>query len=115
MPNEPSVLITGASTGIGAVYADRFAKRGHNLILVARDFERLELLSNRLWAETGVNVEVEVADLTNKADLLRIEGRLRTDPKIDILVNNAGMGAFGPVVNGDADNFETVIDLNVTA
>ncbi|HEV7693555.1 MAG TPA: SDR family oxidoreductase [Hyphomonadaceae bacterium] len=115
MSNRTTVLITGASTGIGAVYADRFAKRGHNVILVARDFERLELLSNRLWAETGVNVEVEVADLTNKADLLRIEERLRTDPKIDILVNNAGIGAFGPVVNGDADKFETVIDLNVTA
>src|ERR1043165_7641869 len=101
--SDRTVLITGASTGIGAVYADRFAKRGHNLILVARDFERLELLANRLWAETGVNVEVEVADLTNKADLLRIEERLATDRNIDILVNNAGMGAFGTVVNGDAD------------
>jgi short-subunit dehydrogenase len=115
MSNKSTVLITGASTGIGAVYADRFAKRGHNLIIVARDFERLELLANRLWAETGVNVEVEVADLTNKVDLLRIEERLRTDRNIDILVNNAGMGAFGPVVNADPDKLETVIDLNVTA
>lgn len=113
--SKRTVLITGASTGIGAVYADRFARRGHNLIIVARDFERLELLANRLWGETGANVEVEVADLTNKADLLRIEERLRTDPNIEILVNNAGMGAFGTVVNGDADNFQTVIDLNVTA
>lgn len=113
--SKRTVLITGASTGIGAIYADRFAKRGYNLIIVARDFERLELLANRLWAETGANVEVEVADLTNKADLLRIEERLRADPNIEILVNNAGMGAFGTVVNGDADNFQTVIDLNVTA
>ncbi|MDP3739567.1 MAG: SDR family oxidoreductase [Hyphomonadaceae bacterium] len=113
--SKDTILITGASTGIGAVYADRFAKRGHNLILVARDFERLEVLANRLWAETGVNVEIEVADLTNKPDLARIETRLLTDPKIGVLVNNAGMGAFGEIIGADPENLETVIALNVTA
>jgi short-subunit dehydrogenase len=112
---KDTVLITGASTGIGAVYAERFAKRGHNVVLVARDFERLEVLANRLWEETGVNVEVEVADLTNKPDLLRVEERLRTDAKIGVLVNNAGMGVFGDIIGGDPDNLETVIALNVTA
>jgi len=115
MSSKDTVLITGASTGIGAVYADRFARRGHNLILVARDFERLEVLAQRLWADTGVNAEVEVADLTQKADLLRVEQRLRSDKKIGALVNNAGMAAFGEIVGGDPDNFEKVIQLNVTA
>lgn len=115
MSTRDTVLITGASTGIGAVYADRFARRGHNLVLVARDFERLEILAKRLWAETGVNVEIEVADLTSKPDLLRIEERLRADPKIGVLVNNAGMGVFGDIIGGDPDELETVIDLNVTA
>jgi len=115
MSNKDTVLITGASTGIGAVYADRFAHRGHNLILVARDFTRLEDIANRLWAETGVNVEIEVADLTQKADLKRVEERLRSDPKIGVLVNNAGMAAFGEIIGADPDNLETVIALNVTA
>lgn len=112
---KDTVLITGASTGIGAVYAERFAKRGHNLILVARDFERLEVLAHRLWEESGVNVEIEVADLTNKPDLLRVEQRLHNDPKIGVLVNNAGMGVFGEIIGADPDNLETVIQLNVTA
>jgi len=115
MSSKDTVLITGASTGIGAVYADRFARRGHNLILVARDFARLEVLAQRLWADTGVNVEIEVADLTQKADLQRVEQRLRSDKKIGVLVNNAGMAAFGEIIGGDPDNFENVIQLNVTA
>jgi uncharacterized protein len=115
MPAKETVLITGASSGIGAVYARRFAQRGHNLILVARDFQRLEYLANRIWAETGVNVEVEVADLTQKVDLKRVEQRLGEDRKIGVLVNNAGVAALGEIIGGDLDNFEHVIDLNVTA
>ena len=58
MTQRPSVLITGASSGIGAVYADRFARRGHDLILVARDRVRMEALADRLRRETGVAVEI---------------------------------------------------------
>ncbi len=79
MTNSNTALITGASAGIGATYADRLARRGHDLILVARDEARLTALAERLRAETGRAVEVLVADLTAKADLLAVEQRLRTD------------------------------------
>ncbi|HEY2660334.1 MAG TPA: SDR family oxidoreductase [Caulobacteraceae bacterium] len=110
-----AALITGASTGIGAVYADRLAKRGHDLILVARDIGRLESLATRLRTETGVAVEVLPADLGAKADLVRIEARLLDDAAISILVNNAGMAAGGGLLSGDPDRIEAMIQLNVIA
>lgn len=108
-------LITGASTGIGAVYADRLAKRGHDLILVARDEARLNALAERLRGETGVKVEVIKADLTNRADLVKIEQRLATDTAITTLVNNAGVAGANDFVGSDPDAFEKLIQLNVTA
>src|SRR5260370_14611648 len=87
--SKPAVLITGASTGIGAAYADRFARRGHDLVLVARDAVRLEALAGRLQAETGASIEVLRADLTEPVDLARVEGRARDDARIGVLVNNA--------------------------
>src|SRR5258706_15870459 len=90
MTAMPTVLITGASTGIGAVYADRFARRGHDLVLVARDAARLEAIAGRLHAETGASIEVLRADLTEPADLARVEGRARKDGRIAALWNNAG-------------------------
>ncbi|MGH7105232.1 MAG: SDR family NAD(P)-dependent oxidoreductase [Acetobacteraceae bacterium] len=67
MNTQPTVLITGASAGISSVYADRFAHRGHPLVLVARDGVRLNALSTRLRAEYRVNVDVLTADLTEPA------------------------------------------------
>src|SRR5215831_5866086 len=90
MPDKPSVLITGASSGIGSVYADRFAKRGHDLVLVARDNARMETLANRLRRETGVEIDILRADLTDARDIAQVEARLRDDDRIGILVNNAG-------------------------
>lgn len=110
-----TALITGASTGIGAVYADRLAKRGHDLILVARDEVRLNTLADRLRAEAGVKVEVIKADLTNKADLVKLEQRLATDTTITTLVNNAGVAGANDFVGSDPDSFEKMIQLNVTA
>ncbi|HKG20271.1 MAG TPA: SDR family oxidoreductase [Blastocatellia bacterium] len=107
-----TALITGASSGIGAVYADRLASRGHDLILVARNRERLDALATRLTDATGRSVEVIVADLNNKADLARVEQRLRDDERITMLVNNAGITASGPFVGADLDLFEKVIQLN---
>src|ERR1700689_3084173 len=95
MSVKPSVLITGASTGIGAVYADRFAHRGHDLVLVARDVSRMERLADRLRGEAGVRVNVLQADLTDERDLARVEMRLREDERIGVLVNNAGALAHG--------------------
>lgn len=90
MTERPAVLITGASTGIGAAYADRFARRGHNLVLVARNKVRLEAVAARLRDETGVAIDILQADLTDLDDLVAVETRLRDDRHIGVLINNAG-------------------------
>jgi short-subunit dehydrogenase len=109
------VLITGASSGIGALYADRFARRGHDLVLVARDKGRLDALAERLRKETKVNVEVLQADLTNAADLTQVEAKLRDDDRIDVLVNNAGATQRSGFRTTSADDLENLVQLNVTA
>jgi short-subunit dehydrogenase len=108
-------LITGASTGIGAVYADRLAKRGYDLILVARNQDRLQALATQLRGETGRVVEVLAADLNDKADLARVEARLRADQRIGMLVNNAGLGAVAPLLSSDVDKMDEMMALNVVA
>ena len=108
-------LITGASSGIGAVYADRLAKRGYDLILVARRADRLRDLAATLAKETGRNVEIIAADLNDKAELRGVEKVLREDASISVLVNNAGLASVAPLLQADADEMEAMIDLNVTA
>ena len=108
-------LITGASTGIGAIYADRLAKRGYDLILVARNADRLNALAEQLRNEAGVQVTSLPADLNNHADLAKVEGQLRKDPNITVLVNNAGVGSVASILQADVDKMEAMIDLNITA
>jgi len=110
-----SVLITGASTGIGAVYADRFARRGHHLVLVARDEARLESLAARLRQDYGIAVDVLPADLTQAIDLARVETRLRDDARIDTLINNAGIAQSGSFIAQTPVAIEQLIALNTTA
>jgi short-subunit dehydrogenase len=110
-----AALITGASSGIGAVYADRLAKRGYDLILVARNEERLKSLSTRLISETGRSVKVLPADLGAKAALAKIEAVLRDDARIVMLVNNAGTASLAPLLQADVEKMEEMIALNVTA
>jgi short-subunit dehydrogenase len=113
--SKGTALITGASTGIGAIYADRLAKRGFDLILVARNQTRLDALAKRLKTETGRSVETIAADLNDKADLARIETTLRGNAGITLLVNNAGVGAAGPLLNSDVEKMDEMIRLNVGA
>jgi short-subunit dehydrogenase len=115
MTEKPSVLITGASSGIGAIYADRFARRGHDLVLVARDAVRMERIAERLRHEAGVGVDVLQADLTKEPDLERVEARLREDAKIGVLVNNAGAVSHGNFLDQNGGDVGAVIALNVTA
>jgi short-subunit dehydrogenase len=110
-----TALITGASAGIGAIYADRLAKRGYDLILVARNQSRLAALAKRLKNETGRSIETIAGDLSDKADLARIETVLRTDASITLLVNNAGVGAAAPLLNSDVEKMDEMIRLNVGA
>jgi hypothetical protein len=109
-----TALITGASTGIGAVYADRLAKRGYDLILVARNAERLSESAARL-KPTGRTIETITADLTQAADVQRVAERLRNDSTITALVNNAGLGSAGRLLDSNIDDLESMIYLNVTA
>lgn len=115
--NSPlgTAFITGASTGIGAVYADRLARRGYDLILVARNRQRLDTLADRIRTETGRHIEVIAADLANTTDLRAVEQVLRTDTRISLLVNNAGVGAATPLVDSDADKMDAMIALNITS
>ena len=111
----PKVLITGASAGIGAAYADRLAHRGHDLVLVARDKARLDGLAERLRAETGVAVDVLKADLSLDLDVQSVAERLRQDESIEVLINNAGAGLAGSFVAQSLDDVERLIALNTTA
>ncbi len=113
--NQGTALITGASSGIGAVYADRLAKRGYDLILVARDQNRLSDLATSLTAKTGRKVDTIQADLTHPADVLRVEERLRSDASITALVNNAGFGATSKLIDSKVEELDNMIQLNVTA
>ena len=113
--SKGTAVVTGASRGIGAVYADRLAKRGYDLILVARDQARLESLSARLTRETGRSVTPLPADLNDKADLAKVEKILRNDPIITMLVNNAGIASVAPLLNADVEKMDAIIALNITA
>ena len=115
MATLPSVLVTGASTGIGAVYADRFARRGHDLVLVARNRKRMEALAARLRQETSVTVDIIEADLTQAGELAVVEARLRDDARIGILINNAGTAIGGSFIEQSTDVVTRLLALNTTA
>lgn len=108
-------LITGASAGIGATYADRFARRGHDLVLVARDVVRLEAQAARLRRDTGVAVDILPADLTLEADIAKVAARLSLDREISILVNNAGVGLGGSFADQSSGDVARLIALNTTS
>lgn len=115
MNTKGTALITGASTGIGAIYADRLAARGHDLILVARNKDKLQSLAATISDKTGRAVEVLAADLGNTADLARVETVLREDASISALVNNAGIGTHTTLLESDVERMEAMVRLNVTA
>ncbi|WP_274642575.1 SDR family NAD(P)-dependent oxidoreductase [Pseudomonas serbica] len=115
LQSQGTALVTGASSGIGAIYAQRLAARGFDLLLVARDLERLEAAASALRDAHGVQVEVLKADLTQRDDVLKLEQRLRSDSSISLLLNNAGVAADGLLANADLDQLERMIQLNITA
>lgn len=112
---NPAVLITGASTGIGAAYADRFARRGHDLVLVARNKARLDAVAGKLREEARIAVDVVQADLTDPSNLAAVEARLRDDSRIGVLVNNAGGNIPGSFAEQKTDDISRLIALNTTA
>ena len=110
-----TALITGASEGIGALYADRLARRGHDLVLVARNRDKLEALAARLGSETGRNIEVLSADLTESSGLASVEQRLQTGAPISLLVNNAGFSAMSSFADLTSTQVSAILDLNVVS
>jgi short-subunit dehydrogenase len=110
-----SALITGASGGIGALYADRLARQGYDLILVARSADKLERVASGIREATGRAVETIAADLGNAEDLRRVEARISNDRSIDLLVNNAGVGSTARALDADVDTMSAMVALNVEA
>ena len=108
-------LVTGASSGIGAVYARRLAARGHDLVLVARATDRLNTLATELRNAHGIAVDVITADLVDGSQLEPVLRRLRSDPPIDILVNNAGAALIGDFATADPVKMDELLRLNVVA
>ena len=112
---QGTALITGASSGIGAIYAERLARRGYDVILVARNRDRLIALADRITSETRQSVEILDADLNDRDALAAVEAKLRQDASITLLVNNAGVGTHTPLLDSDVDAMTRMIDLNVIA
>lgn len=113
--SKGTALVTGASSGIGKVYAERLAARGYDLLLVARRLDRLDALAKTLQETTGRKVETLKADLTQRADVAAVEKRLADDPTITLLVNNAGISLNGSVLENDSQAIEQLIAINITA
>ena len=109
-----TAVVTGASSGIGAVYADRLAQRGYDLLLVGRNAERLGALAHEL-AATGRRIDTLAADLTAPAGVAAVEAALRDDPTITLLVNSAGLLSGGPVAAADPAALEQMLAVNVVA
>lgn len=110
-----TAVVTGASSGIGAIYADRLAERGYDLVLVARSAGKLAEVADRIRAKTGRKVDPFPADLADAADLARVEALLKATPGITMLVNNAGLGGALTLLDSDVDQMTSLISLNVTA
>jgi uncharacterized protein len=110
-----AAVVTGASSGIGATYADRLARRGYDLILIARRQDRMEGVAQAIRDAHGVAVETVVADLAEESDLTRVAARLADDARITMFVNNAGTATFAPVIKTGAAAADAIIDVNVAA
>lgn len=109
---RPVALVTGASAGLGVEFARQLAAAGNDLVLVARDRDRLEQVAKTVESDHGVAAEVLAADLTDAAQLATVEERVRT---VDTLVNNAGFGTFGKFYQLGLDTEVRAVQLNVVA
>lgn len=110
-----TALITGASSGIGAEYADQLAAKGFNLVLVARREVQLQQHAQRIQTKYGNEVEVIVADLTQAKDLEQISQRIMTIEHLDLVVNCAGVGALGMSLQVDPKFISQMLQLNILA
>jgi uncharacterized protein len=113
---RPVALVTGPTSGLGRLFADRLAARGYDLVLVARDEDRLKALADELGTSYGVDTEVLVADLVDRDQLRRVEHRLADDGRpVDLLVNNAGFGLKRRFLSNTVEQEQAHLDVLVTA
>jgi short-subunit dehydrogenase len=112
---RPVALVTGATAGLGRVFARKFAARGHDLIVVARDSVRLEQLADELTLQHGVHVEVLAADLSRDDGMRRVADRIAQEPRLAVLVNNAGFGTRGKLVTRPVAEQATMLELHMVA
>ncbi|WP_377298641.1 SDR family NAD(P)-dependent oxidoreductase [Rhizobium sp. SGZ-381] len=110
---KPIAIVTGASSGIGSVYADRLAARGYDLVLVARDLERLRRSANDLTGKYAIAATPLALDLSQQSDLDLLLTRLRTDRLVELLVNSAGIGPSSGVLSSDEGTLDRMVHLNV--
>ncbi|WP_428333021.1 SDR family NAD(P)-dependent oxidoreductase [Novosphingobium sp.] len=110
-----TAFVTGASSGLGAIYADRLAKRGYDLVLIARDQARLEALAARLHRDTGSRVVVLPADLSDAAQIAHVAQTIAAAPDIALLVNNAGISLTGTLGTSSAEEAARLVMVNVLA
>mgnify|MGYP002778307973 CR=1 FL=1 len=115
MPDRPLALVTGASSGIGAEYCRQLAARGHDLLVVARDGERLRAMGDALARAHGVTVTPVIADLTTDEGIALVERTIAAQPRLTVLVNNAGFGTTGTVLDGDPTAQRRMLTLHVDA
>lgn len=113
--SQGTAVVTGASAGIGTVYADRLARQGYDLHLVARRGDRLDALAEKLSEKYGVAVQTTAADLTDPAHLVALAQVLASDVTLAMLVNNAGASVWGPIADANPAKAAAIIALNVTA
>lgn len=112
---RPVAAVTGASSGIGALYADRLAARGYDVLLIARREDRLLSLAQRLHEQYGIEVSTLKADLSVDEGIRVTEQRLRSDERLELLVNNAGSARMGGFLAFDANEHQSIHTLNTTA
>lgn len=115
MSDRKIAVVTGASSGIGAIYADRFARRGYDLVIVARRLDRLEALADKIGKTHGVRVLTLQADLEKDSDIAKVEHLLSTNPAVRVLVNNAGLARLKPLEQSALQESLSQITLNIVA
>jgi hypothetical protein len=110
-----TAVVTGASAGIGKVFAERLAKKGYDLLLVARRSDRLDSVAKELTQQYGVQVKTRSADLGDATQLETVAKVLAGDDHITLLVNNAGTSFVGPLDGATVDQLHTLVNINIVA
>lgn len=113
--SHPLALVTGASSGIGAIYARRLAERGYDLVVTARRADRIKALAETLRRAHGVAVEPLAADLSEREGLARVEQRIRAADNLRFLVNNAGFGSSAGFYDDAIEEHDRMVRVHVLA